>query len=457
MFKKALYILLSIYLCSCAKLHDAQHVLRQADSLKNESVTYDDSAQIAQATHVLNNIIYRNIYPADYAKAHYYYGRVLREHNNPAEAMKHFIKTIESSTTDNTIIARAYNNMGTISHIAGQNQLAFDMYKKAADFFHAKNDSTAYYYALNSMAYELAELRNGEKMNHFLQMIQNECKDTAVVIRTLETRARYNLLIQQYDSTIYYVNLLQKHNDCGPSAVMLKAQAFAFLENNDSAMHYANQIMEYENRDNDKINALYILTHNDSTLSAQRLLQLTSQREDIRHKKYGPLKEQHLIATQILKEHLDSKKVFLWVKWLIIFSIIALTVYIFIKKICKYPNSKRSESNNLTAKDIEKKCKQIRQIDDFKSFFGWADYQQVCYIVNNEFNMLEKKLDEKGLNEKDIRLCILVLIDKFNSKQIAKLLFYSESGIRNYKHNVAKKLNTTSTNLRKKIIEIAIN
>ena len=67
------------------------------------------------------------------------------------------------------------------------------------------------------------------------------------------------------------------------------------------------------------------------------------------------------------------------------------------------------------------------------------------------------KLMQNHLNEKEIRLCVLVLVDGFSGKQMSDLLFYSESGIRSFKNKTAKKLGTDGKNLRNYLLNIALN
>ena len=76
-------------------------------------------------------------------------------------------------------------------------------------------------------------------------------------------------------------------------------------------------------------------------------------------------------------------------------------------------------------------------------------------MVNKQFFLLADKLKAKGtLNEKELRLCVLVLMDCFDSKQLATLLHYGESGVRNYKQHTANKLGTNSRELREQLIRM---
>ena len=87
---------------------------------------------------------------------------------------------------------------------------------------------------------------------------------------------------------------------------------------------------------------------------------------------------------------------------------------------------------------------------------SWTDYRAMCTIVDNNFAFIASKLESiYHLSEKEVRLCILVLIDGFSSKQMAEMLFYAESGIRNLKSNTAKKIGTNGKEMRQFLIKMA--
>ena len=146
---------------------EARQTLDVADSLHvNEGRLYDDSLALAEAYTLLGH--WRLIYPDDYARACYYYGRMLRHRGDQVAAMRAFIAGSHAPYIDRVvplpwysnyhILGRIYSNMGTMCHSAGEYQLSYEMYNKSADFFLIADDSTGYYYTLNNEAFELATL-----------------------------------------------------------------------------------------------------------------------------------------------------------------------------------------------------------------------------------------------------------------------------------------------------------
>lgn len=110
--------------------------------------------------------------------------------------------------------------------------------------------------------------------------------------------------------------------------------------------------------------------------------------------------------------------------------------------------------NNIVAQ-IDKTCAVFYKSPHLQQDLHWSDYNKMCEIVNQQFFFLAQKLQSIHLlTEREIRLCILVLIGITNSKRLADMLLYSESGIRNFKNRTAKKLNTNSIELRNHLLKI---
>ena len=107
--------------------------------------------------------------------------------------------------------------------------------------------------------------------------------------------------------------------------------------------------------------------------------------------------------------------------------------------------------------EIENLCMAIRKSHDWQNELEWADFEKMCDVVDKHFNLLAYKLKQKKvLHEKEIRLCILVLIGGFTDKQMADILFYGEKSIRSIKRNAAKKLCTTSAKMRDFLLELTL-
>ncbi len=108
--------------CSVRALHEACNIVTTADSLRTAGQTYVDSAHLAEAYTTLGR--WRWFYPDEYAHSCYYYGRLLREKENPVAAMKCFIAATHSRTSNYNLLGRVYSNMGGMCRQAEEYELA---------------------------------------------------------------------------------------------------------------------------------------------------------------------------------------------------------------------------------------------------------------------------------------------------------------------------------------------
>ena len=212
------------------------------------------------------------------------------------------------------------------------------------------------------------------------------------------------------------------------------------------------------------------------------MISLSALRSDIETEILIPLHNGWAVAVKTLEQDLHRKPD---VKWLyavgMTIGIFGLLIFIYIHHKRKqralmlqqvneleHINSvKKQQYENIMQEHIEYKNSLVAQIEDTCAIFSssahikkdlcWSDFDQLCVIVNQNFFFFAKKLqDTRLLNEKEIRLCILVLIGISNSKQLADLLFHSESGIQKKKNRTAKKLNTNSIEFRNVLMNIVV-
>lgn len=254
--------------------------MAEADSLRSAgqslspftfhlSPSQSDSTTIASAVSALEPV--RFFYPTTYAHANYYYGRLLREAGNHPEAMLAFLRVVHSRTQDHAIKGRSYSNIANMCRLAAEHELAYDIYKLSAEEFLRIPDSIAYYYALNNMAFDLAEIKQPHGAISLTNIIESECPNENVLTKIWETRADAYLMAEMYDSAIYCVRQLQARGNHESTGYLFLAQAYDNLGISDSALHYARLVMEQSSYHGDKYNVLYILSHHDSTLSSDEI------------------------------------------------------------------------------------------------------------------------------------------------------------------------------------------
>ena len=468
--------------CSSRALHEAEAVVAQADSLWQAGLMYGidagDSLTLAQAYETLGDIPlpFRTLLGLgssdSYAHACYHYGKLLRAKDHPAEAMQAFINATHSRTHDYHILGRVYSNMGSICHLAGEFPLSYDMYEKSAEMNLRNGDSLLYFYNLNNMAYELAEQGKKEETMALLNRISVDCNDNNALSWNNLIKAELYKNLKQYDSALYYANTLDYNSYYESTKLIIRMQSYLMMSSQDSAVYYAKQVLSISTDLFDRNNALYVLTNEDEAQEKSDIRRTASERSDIQKLleiRQGKLSQ----AVQLLEQDLAKTPDLRWL-YAVIATIIVigscLLLYIHRKRNQhkllsqqvddltnqtiaiqeKNEELTQSYSNNYNQikEDIDHKCTLLHDSEKIKRTLAWKNYHTMCTIVDKQFYMLASKLQSKQLlNETEIRLCILTLLD-CGYDQMAELLYRSPSSMGTLKIRVAKKLGTTSKNLR---------
>ena len=463
--------------CSSRAMHEAEEVVAQADSLWHIGQTYGidegDSATLAHAYETLKKQsafpflppFNFHFSPFNFQHSCYHYGRLLRQKDDPVSAMQVFIDATHSRTRDYHILGRVYSNMGSICHLASEFPLSYDMYQRSADCFLKNGDTTAYYFLLNDMAYELAVQEDTINVKILLDKIR-QYPDSALRIKTWETEAVLYQTVNNYEVVIELIDSLQAYGYTNAVCYMMKARAFNYLCQYDSALWYAQEVVSLAPDDNAAIAAYYILSHDDQTLDTDSILNLTSARADVQ-KAWAYSQSKFAQAVQLLEQDLTRKPDWKWLMGIIgtlvvTGCIIGLYVYrkgkqktLLTQKIehleTEYIDLQANKKNQL-----EQTCAVLRASDNLPSNMYWKDYEKMCCFVNEHFYLLANKLKQKNiLNETEIRFCVLVLLD-LNRKQISQILPYALNSVGKLKDHTAKMLGSTGKNLRHFLIEMAI-
>ena len=480
-------------LMACQPVRDAQRTVAVADSLRvNEGVICNDSLALADAYTTLGQ--WRLVYPDDYARACYYYGRMLRNRNDQVAAMRAFISGTHAPYvqrvvplpwfSDYHILGRIYSNMGTMCHLAGDYSRSACMYQQSSEEFIKSGDSILYYYALNAIAIEKAELKLHDETSVLLDKIEHECKDRSVLTKTWETKAILYRNIEKYDSAVYAARMLYACGYNAASGYVVMAQSHWFMQQYDSAVHYARYVMGLPSAtDYDKYRMIFILTDQDSGLSDTEKHSLSTERADLDNDTFKPTLKQLSAGLEQLRRDIAQKPSLLKLVLLSLsILVIVITIWLILMRIRRttlHELEKRQyliEENMAIQKDndiikqqyishhdkflqqLESNCATLRNMQDWKKELHWKDYKEFCKSVDHYFLLLASKL--KGtynLDEKEIRLCVLVMLDTFSNKQLAKHLYYSESGIGTFKYRVSQKLNIQSKDLRNFLYELAVS
>ena len=441
---------------------------------------YGDSVQLAQAYRTLKRRSFLDFRLASpFAHACYHYGRLLRAQDDPVSAMQVFIDATHSRTRDYQILGRVYSNMGEIAHLANEYALSYDMFERSAQMFLRSNDSIAYCYDLNNMAYELAVLTKKNECLFLLDSI-GKCtiQDEFLTAYGYLTKAKACFMVHEYDSAICYAHLALKFNPKEPTSILILAQAHSYLQQKDSAVHFAKQVMNISEDLAIRNNALYILTNDDNEKDLSDIRQTAAARSDTQKLleiRQGKVSQ----AVQLLEQDLSRKPDWRW-----LYAFIAFLLFIGSCCVLYYILSKRKQHyqiihdlqkkekehilleqtiNNLSQlkevqhqqiiTDIESVCKQISDNKNIRKELCWNDYEKMCIIVNRRLYGLANRLQTFSLSEKEMRLCVLVLLQA-DTEQMVDMIPYAHSGLGKFKYTTSRKLGTSTSQMRSFLLNL---
>ncbi len=285
----------------------------------------------------------------------------------------------------------------------------------------------------------------------------------------------------QYDSVLYYASILCKELPNYSAGFLLQAQAYSYLAIQDSAVYYAERVLDNSPTLEETNNALYILTNDDESKDRAAIRQTAADRSDTQ--KLIELRQMKISqAAQLLEQDIVRKPDLRWLYAVIATVLIigaAIVVYVYRKHkkhdLLAQKISDLTLKSNAVQANHEKlvnryesqhqrreeetlhRCALLRNCPLIAVELKWNDFDSVSNIIDSHFYLLATKLRQKAvLNETEIRLCILVLIG-LNRSQIANTMPYALNSIGKLKDQTAKKLGTSGKNLRDFLIKMVVD
>ena len=376
------------------------------------------------------------------AESYYLGGRQHREADEPVLAMKDFIAATRVISREYTFKARSFSNMATMCRIGERHDLAYALYERSLTQFALARDTLAQAFALNNMAWEQAVMGNKPEALQLIDSAIVTCADTAVRLKVLESRAAACLYAAEYDSVLLY----SQHAPSSAYFCMLRAQAYTFLGNSDSALFYAQQVLSSTDNPRYLDDVYFILTHCDSTAAANDIRSLAATRTDIQRslERNNP---EWIEAMLLAEESLLPQKEPLR-RQTVIFVVCTTLAFVVVLCIALIAYRRRN------ADSLQKQCLLLRQSPDLRRELNWNEYAGFRTVCNERLSGIVTKLEQRGLTEREIRLCVLVLIG-FSYAEIARILFRAENGIGKDKYVIAKHLGVSVKDLQNTLINIA--
>ena len=379
-------------------------------------------------------------------------GKTLREEGRQVEAMQCFIDALHSGTRDEILLGRVYSNMANMCRQANDHPTAYQVYTLSAGHFAASDDTLAYAYALNNMAWEQAAMAHKDSALALVAKAVSAYPQEPLLEKVRESRAAACFFAEEYDSVI--VHTAPPANDY---LLMLRAQAYSYLQRDDSATYYAQLLLPRTTNLFALDDLYYILTHNDCTADKEAIRALSSERADVQkaiEARHGQLTQ----AVQLLQQDLNPMsrpKYYLCAVLLVLLTACLGVVAWRINRKRTLLRNERTSYEQLRRKELTQNILYLRSANNLRQELVWDEYREVCRRTDKLFHGLTSTLQAKGLNEQDIRLCILVLLG-MSHKEIAEMLNCSAKSIGKLKDLTARKLGVSGGQLHDKLEKTAI-
>ena len=277
------YFLIPLLFTSCAtpSIRKAREVLAECDSLRAARQLYADSARLADIVTSLTPK--RFFYPDDYAKANYYYGRLLLNLENEKAAMIAVTDVISlKSVSDNLIKGRACANIAQICSNYNEDSLAINYNRKAAEYFSISEEPNMQYFSKNLIAWHYAKKGHKEIAIDTIDSILQQYNDTIIFPYIYESKVAAYYFRGEYDSTLFVLNEWNNsHLSKTSYYYMLKAQTHQHVHEYDSARHYASIVIQQTDHPYYLDDAYYILIQDTINQSPAKIAQLSATRADV--------------------------------------------------------------------------------------------------------------------------------------------------------------------------------
>lgn len=385
------------------------------------------------------------------ARSYYEEGKSLREKGEQVAAMRSFIRATHCDTDNDALLGRVYSNMANMCRQANDHETAFEVYALSMEHFAKSYDSLAYAYALNNMAWEQAAMGHKAQAMALVDSAVSCYPYFPLTEKVIETKAAACFFAQEYDSVLYYTASSQNSD----YLLMLRAQAFSFLQIDDSASVYAKQLLPRTTNPFYLDDLYYILTH-DAAADKETIQRFSSERSDIQKQ----IKERHgqlTIAVNLLQEELSPKEEE-WNVWLILLIVCGLALLVWLIYVAYQQHQLRAEKakfEQTRTKELQGNRRLLLESEDIRQELVWNDFDALCREINKRFHGLAETLQNMDLNEQDIRICILVLIG-LSHKEIADMLNCSPKSIGKLKDLTAHKLGVSGGQLQTKLEKITL-
>ena len=467
-------MMLCLALAGCTALQQrwqARQALRTADRLDAQGQPLaPDSLLDAAIAHYEQ----RHITPyAKLARAYYYRGRIHRAARRYPQAMHDFAQARRHFTrrTSPTLQGRTATNIAFLCASQGNDSLARMYYTEALDWFEQARDTSRMAYTLLDLGG--VELRSGHPDHslHYHRKVLPLAQDSMLHGYVLQDMGQAYYKLGQLDSSLHYmaqaVHYPYENNNMGIRYLYI-AYCYYDWQMLDSAAVYAQKAIDSTTDPNVHYGAYYMLEdwavlHNDVHAHDS----YSALRSDAQRFIGEQTKQLTEAVGKIPLELMTRQNIRLqsWITMLCLFLLLCIGYAWWIywtyrqlhveneqaKEELRQRQMQLQRSEEQRAKADETRRQRLQHLQQKKErllgkeWKAWENVEHTADLILNGF-FIRLQCQHPGLDEKEKRMCLLVLLN-CSQREMADLLFLSTKSIGSTKRRLAQKLGTTSAGM----------
>ncbi|MGN0236246.1 MAG: hypothetical protein ACI4BD_08085 [Paludibacteraceae bacterium] len=459
----------------CTGWHEAQMVVQKADSLDTHGIIYQDTAALLRVIRMWERPVLRVLKHDDLGKAYYYLGRNKEDrYQQYVEAAECYVRSDQLHMSDPIRRGRVNSCMGYVCGKAGVAPLSLEFAQRALhDFKQSKNDT----YIASGLLYIMqiyGEMSEYSRADSIYSLLAQYELDSINLLYLNMYRGWCYYGKKDYNSAmISFQNAIQFacNNDTERWRIYQEImKTYYRLGNLDSAVSYAENIIRGTSYPVLCANAYYILIDDATNRhDAQAVSYYAHKRADMQQLDKKTDKD-YSRAVSTLENYLDNTSSILSTVVKISLSAFLLTVCILVgiwswrKYHKRFLDTQQhaivleEQLANVNKELEETQQAQRREVVEtvllkccdafaFESDI-WNDDDLLCKTADRQLDNIYTRLHTQfSIDIQDLKICILTLYNASRA-QIATNIFRAVSSVPKLRTNTAKKLGTTSTNLR---------
>lgn len=447
-----LFIVLISLLSSC-HWQEAKQVVCLADSLdQNEHVLYDDTVALQQAIGTLDNPLGRLFAHNQLGKAHYYMARNLSLDDQITQAVEHYIAADRAQMDDPIYRGRINSCMAHISKQNENDSLALIFFIRANEAFKASGKDWYYAHTLLDVSEFHTYLHHFAEADSVLRIAQSYQLDDYYLARFYETKGLYYYEQQLHDSALLYfhqaLDLWEYEEDKFYTYKKLM-QVYLDMDDQVSALPYAQIIVELSADPNDLVNAYYCLMQDAKARGdIDKLSAYAHARQDANELLMESVGNYNAALTK-LEKYLSNPYPYRWA-WIALLCLIVACLLLLIAIVLhrRYA-TRRLQVAHLQIEDLSISA----QLSDIRATYPrprkqWNDYNELKKDLDTQLHDWFAQLETYQLSNRENVFCAYMLLyPNASLEELADWMHYSATGVSTFKRRIAQKIGISTREL----------